>query len=308
MSDFNLTTSVAFIIFNRPETTEKVFEAIKQAKPKKLFIIADGPRSDKPGENEKCLKTRAITNNIDWDCEVFRNYSETNLGCRKRVSSGLDWLFENVEEAIILEDDCLPHPSFFRFCQELLTLYRDNKNIMIVSGNKVLYDYQINESSYYFSDYLHIWGWATWRRAWNHFDLEMKDWDINKSDDFLNEHLHYKPTIKFWKTIIQEVYDRKIDTWDCQLQYASWKHKSLAIIPAKNLVVNLGFGFEATNTTGSGGLYEKMKFQSINFPLIHPKIIEPNTYADNLENKLFHKFGFKEKIRRVLLKLGIKIK
>lgn len=308
MEDFNLTTAVAFIIFNRPETTEKVFATIRQAKPKKFFIIADGPRSNKPGEDKKCFETRAITNNIDWDCEVFRNYSENNLGCRKRVSSGIDWLFKNVEEAIILEDDCLPDPTFFRYCQELLTLYRDNEKVMMISGNKVLPEYELNENSYYFSEYLHIWGWATWRRAWKHFDVEMSDWNKNNGYDFLNEHLHYKSTIKFWKIIIQEVYDKKIDTWDCQLQYASWKQKGLGVIPARNLVVNLGFGFEATNTTGSGGLYEKMKFQSINFPIVHPKIVTPNTYADKIENKLFHKFGFKEKIRRLLLKFGIKIK
>lgn len=308
MEDFNLTTAVAFIIFNRPETTEKVFATIRQAKPKKIFIIADGPRSNKPGEDKKCFETRAITNNIDWDCEVFRNYSENNLGCRKRVSSGIDWLFKNVEEAIILEDDCLPDPTFFRYCQELLTLYRDNEKVMMISGNKVLPEYELNENSYYFSEYLHIWGWATWRRAWKHFDVEMSDWNKNNGYDFLNEHLHYKSTIKFWKIIIQEVYDKKIDTWDCQLQYASWKQKGLGVIPARNLVVNLGFGFEATNTTGSGGLYEKMKFQSINFPIVHPKIVTPNTYADKIENKLFHKFGFKEKIRRLLLKFGIKIK
>ncbi len=137
MEAFNLTTPVAFIIFNRPDTTSKVFEAIKQAKPKKLLVIADGPRINKPGEAEKCKQTRAITEQIDWDCEVLRNYSENNLGCRNRVSSGIDWVFENVDEAIIIEDDCLPNPSFFRFCQELLGKYRNNDEIFLISGNKV---------------------------------------------------------------------------------------------------------------------------------------------------------------------------
>ena len=305
MEEFKLTTPIAFIIFNRPDTTKKVFEEIRLAKPKKLYIIADGARSNKPGEEQKCLETRAVTEQVDWDCEVFRNYAPKNLGCRNRVTTGLDWVFNNVEEAIILEDDCLPHPSFFRYCQELLTKYKNDKRIMMVSGNKVLADYEYNESSYYFSNYAHIWGWATWQRVWANYDVEMKDWNKDNSADFLFSHLHNKSTINFWRKMIEDVYDRKIDTWDVQLQYYFWKQNGLTVIPSKNLVVNLGFGLDATNTSGSGGLYEMMKFQSIDFPLIHPKLVQPNNYADKIENKLFHRFGFKEKIRRLFLKFGI---
>jgi hypothetical protein len=308
MEEFKLTTPIAFIIFNRPDTTKKVFDVIRQAKPKQLFIIADGARKNKPGEDQKCIETRTITEQVDWDCEVFRNYAPKNLGCRNRVASGLDWVFNNVEEVIILEDDCLPHPSFFRFCQELLLKYKNDEKVMMVSGNNVLTDYEYGESSYYFSNYAHIWGWATWGRVWQNYDVEMKDWNQNNSKDFFSPHLPNKSTINFWRTLTNDVYNRKIDTWDVQLQYYFWKHNGLTIIPAKNLVVNLGFGLEATNTAGSGGLYEKMRKGSINFPLVHPKSVKPNIVADTLENKLYHKFGYKEKIRRYLLKIGIKIK
>jgi hypothetical protein len=305
--NFNLSTPVAFIIFNRPETTQKVFNAIVQAKPSVLFVIADGPRNNRPREKEKCIETRSIVEKIDWDCQVFKNYSETNLGCRKRVSSGIDWVFDNVEEAIILEDDCLPHPTFFRYCQELLSRYRDVKNVMLISGDKVLSDYKVENESYYFSEYVHIWGWATWGRAWQLFDLEMKDWDRISKPNFYENHLYKKSTVKYWRKLFQEVYDGKIDTWDYQLQFAQWKNKMLSIVPANNLVINLGFGIDPTNTKGSGGLYRKMQLQGMNFPMSHPKQIISNFQADKIENNLFHKFGLKEKIRRLLLKFGIKV-
>jgi hypothetical protein len=307
MENFNLTTPVAFIIFNRPETTSKVFEAIRQAKPKKLFVIADGPRPNKPGEKEKCLETRSIVKQIDWDCEVHKNYSEFNLGCRNRVSSGLDWVFSNVEEAIILEDDCLPHPTFFRYCQELLERYKDNQKIIMISGNNVLHDYKYSSASYYFSEHIHIWGWATWKRVWSDYDVDMNDFLENNSKDFYAAHVNRKISIKYWQTILNDVYNKKIDTWDYQLQYFAWKNNHLAIVPANNLVVNLGFGLEATNTAHSGGHYSKMHLKSVTSPLIHPTNIEPNIVADNLENKLYHKFGFKEKIRRLLIKVGVEV-
>ena len=307
MNEFNLTTPIAFIIFNRPDTTKRVFEAIRLAKPEQLFIIADGPRNNKAGEEQKCLETRAITELVDWDCEIFRNYAPKNLGCRNRVSSGLDWVFENVEEAIILEDDCSPHPTFFRYCQELLAKYKNDDKVMMISGNNVLADYEYYVSSYYFSNFAHIWGWATWKRVWQNYDVEMKEWNQNNLKDFLSAKLPNKSTVKFWQTIIEDVYNRTIDTWDVQLQYYFWKQNGLTVIPAKNLVINLGFGLNATNTSGSGGLYEKMKLCSIDFPLVHPKSLKSNVEADTLENKLYHKFGYKEKVRRYILKFGIKV-
>ena len=176
MSDFQLTTPVAFLIFNRPDTTARVFEAIRQAKPPKLLVVADGPRPDRPDDVEKCKAARAIIDRVDWACEVLTNYSDLNLGCGKRPATGITWVFEQVEEAIIFEDDCLPHPSFFRFCEELLNYYRHDERIMVISGNNFQFGRNRTDDSYYFSRYNHIWGWASWRRAWEYFDYDLKLW------------------------------------------------------------------------------------------------------------------------------------
>ena len=151
-------TPVAFIIFNRPDTTKRVFAEIAKARPPKLLVIADGPRADHPADVEKCAAVRAIIDGVDWDCEVLKNYSDVNLGCKRRVSSGLDWVFDTVEEAIILEDDCLPHPTFFRFCEEMLEKYRDDKRIAMISGDNLQFGRKRTGYSYYFSRYPHIWG------------------------------------------------------------------------------------------------------------------------------------------------------
>lgn len=308
MSDFQLNTPIAFFIFNRPDTTKVVFEAIRKVKPKQLFIVADGTRINKLGEEQLCEQTRAITDNIDWDCEVKRNYSQVNLGCKKRLSSGISWIFENVEQAIFLEDDCLPDISFFRYCQELLEHYKENENVMLISGNKVLSDYTGINTSYYFSKFAHIWGWASWRRAWKYYDVNMSDWETINQIEFLKRVIPTKVGVKYWRLILDEVYSELIDTWDYQLQYMLWKKNGLSIIPAKNLVVNIGFNnVEATHTKSSGGLYSKMKFEEMNFPLIHTNDVKVNSEADRIESKLFHKFGIKEIIRRLILQIGIKV-
>jgi hypothetical protein len=166
-----LETPVVLIIFKRVDATQKVFDIIRQVQPKKLLVIADGARPDKEGEAEKCQQTRAIIDQVDWDCEVLRCFSERNLGCGVRISTGLQWVFEHVEEAIILEDDCLPHPTFFTFCSEMLDRYRDESRVMSVSG--CLFARSPSPESYYFSHYLSCCGWATWRRAWQCFDFNM---------------------------------------------------------------------------------------------------------------------------------------
>ena len=166
MAHYNLRTPVALLIFNRPDTTERVFNAVAKARPSKLLVVADGPRDSRPGEAARCEQTRAIIKRVDWDCEVITNFADRNMGCKLRVSSGIDWIFEQVEEAIILEDDCLPDPSFFRFCDEMLERYRDNERVGMVSGGNLQFGRHRGTGSYYFSKYTHIWGWASWRRAW----------------------------------------------------------------------------------------------------------------------------------------------
>jgi hypothetical protein len=301
MSEFQIKTPVAFIIFKRPDTTERVFDAIRKVKPPKLFLIADGPRVDRPGEAEKCAATRAILERVDWDCEVLKNYSEINLGCGKRVTSGLDWVFDRVEEAIILEDDCLPHLTFFRFCEELLEFYRDDNRIVAISGQNVQFGQRRTEYSYYFSRYNHCWGWAGWRRAWQYNDFDMKLWSVIKDKNFLRDILGNPQAVKYWTELFQSTYDSHIDTWDNQWTFAAWTQSGLSILSNINLVSNIGFGIESTHTPGEGSEYANIPTEAMKFPLKHPPFMIRDTQADSFtQNTLYD--------RSLLRRLKLKIK
>jgi len=276
----SLSTPVAFIIFKRPDTTKKVFEAIRQAKPKKLLVIADGARPDKPGEAEKCAETRAIIDRVDWDCEVLKNYSDINLGCKKRVSSGLDWVFSEVEEAIILEDDCLPSPSFFSFCNTLLERYRDDKRITMIGGSNLQLGQSRTEYSYYFSRYMHIWGWATWRRAWQHYDVAMGTWSEYKKLDLIKSTCEDPYEQKFWTNIFEQGFNGAIDTWDYQWVYTCWAQGSLSVIPNVNLISNIGFGADATHTLSSETPWANLPTSDLE-DIKHPPFIVRNREADD---------------------------
>lgn len=273
-------TPVAFIIFNRPDTTARVFEAIRQAKPPLLLIIADGARASKLGEAEKCAATRAVIDGIDWDCEVRTNYSDVNLGCKRRVSSGIDWVFEQVEEAIILEDDCLPHPTFFGYCEELLDKYKDDTRIMSISGINFQFGRKRNSDSYYFSRYNHVWGWATWKRAWKHYDVDLELWNIVRDGGWLDDILGDNSIVRKWQETFQSVYDGKVDTWDYQWVFACWIQSGMTILPNVNLISNIGFGIDATHTVNISDELANLPVEAISLPLQHPEFITRNTNAD----------------------------
>jgi hypothetical protein len=277
--DYKVTTAVALLIFNRPDTTARVFEAIAKAKPSKLLVVADGPRPDRLGEADKCAQTRAIINNVDWDCEVITNYSPINLGCKKRVASGLDWIFEQVEEAIILEDDCLPEHSFFRFCDEMLERYRLNERVGMVSGGNLQFGQLRGNASYYFSRYTHIWGWATWRRAWKHYDRDMALWPSFRDEGWLDRVFSSQGEREYWKNSFQWVYDGKLDTWDCSWTFAAITHGMLQVVPNVNLISNIGFGPEATHTHVVG-IHANMPTQPMAFPIKHPNFVLADEEAD----------------------------
>ena len=199
-------TPVAFFIFNRPDFTERVFAEIAKARPRKLLVIADGPRLEQPGDVDSCVATRAIINRVDWDCEVLRNYSDANLGCGRRQSTGMIWIFEQVEEAIILEDDTLPHPSFFRFCEELLEKYRDDERVMHISGDNWLFGQKQMAHSYYFSRYCLSWGWAGWRRAFRIYDPAIELWPVLRDTSWLLDVLRDHRAAEHWKKIFDLTY------------------------------------------------------------------------------------------------------
>lgn len=268
---------VVFIIFNRPETTAIVFEKIREYKPAQLFVIADGPRYYKESEKQLCEEARAVIQ-VDWDCEVVQIFSDKNLGCKQRISTGLDEVFNCVEEAIILEDDCVPHTDFFPYCEELLDRYAHNTQIMAISGN----NFQIKDfnTSYYFSIYPHCWGWATWKRAWQLIDVEMKKWPKYKEEKLLRSFFNDPFAINYWEDIFDKVYNKKIDSWAYPWAFTCWLKNGLTILPRRNLVSNIGFGEIATHTKVKDPLIENLPTYSIGFPLNHPKNIGRNKLAD----------------------------
>ncbi|WP_199329485.1 glycosyltransferase family 2 protein [Coleofasciculus sp. FACHB-1120] len=281
-------TPVALLIFKRPETTAKVFEAIRQAKPPKLLVVADGPRPDKPGEAEKCAAARAIIDTVDWECEVLKNYSEINLGCGLRPATGIDWVFEQVEEAILFEDDCLPHPTFFQFCEELLERYRDDERVMSIAGTNLLGERKSPEQSYYFSCFGGNWGWASWRRAWKYFDYDIKQWPEILESRFLENYLRVPKYYVFWQKIFQNAYqEQNRSCWDYQWLLACWLQHGLKIVPEVNLITNIGFGANATHTFSTENPLGKMKTQEIAFPLKHPPFMIRDVEADTLFQEKF---------------------
>ena len=270
MDDFLLKTPVAFIIFNRPDNTEKVFAEIARARPPKLLLVGDGPRKNYEGETVKVLSCRDIIKRVDWPCEVLTNFSEINLGCKHRVSSGLDWVFEQVSEAIILEDDCLPHPLFFRFCQELLEYYRYDQRVSMISGDNFLFGHYLNDESYYYSKYNHIWGWASWRNRWQHdYDIAIKQWPKVRDEGRIVDLANTTEEQKYLTEIFEKVYQGQIDTWDYQWNFGSRLNGRISVMPNVNLVSNIGFGSEGTHTTGIS-IQANMATKEMKFPLKHP--------------------------------------
>ena len=285
MADFQLTTPVALLIFNRPDTTARVFEAIRQAKPPKLLVVADGPRADKPDDIEKCKAARAIVEGVDWDCEVLKNYSDLNLGCGKRPATGITWVFEQVEEAIIFEDDCVPHPTFFQFCEELLEYYRNDERIMVISGNNFQFGRSCTDYSYYFSRYNHIWGWASWRRAWKYFDYDLKLWPKIRKEDWITSILENRKVVKYWTKNFQRTYEGDPTVWDYRWTFACWIQNGLTILPNVNLVSNIGFGEDATHTIASKSRVANLPVKEMNFPLKHPPFLLRHVEADDFTDR-----------------------
>ena len=271
-------TPILFLIFNRPTTTKRVFESIRSIKPARLYIAADGARKDKAGEDLLCQETRNIVNKIDWNCEIKTLFRAENLGCKIAVSSAIDWFFENEEQGIILEDDCLPNSSFYTFCDELLNLYKNDYRVMHISGNNFQDGITRGDGSYYFSRYNHIWGWATWRRAWKTYDVNMKQLKHALSIQVFNNTLS-KNELKFWLNWFKEIQEGKKNTWDYQTMLNQWLQNGLTIIPNQNLVTNIGFGGGTNTSIEVLGLSNIESKTMLN--IVHPTFIYSNKIADD---------------------------
>lgn len=273
-----LETPVAFCIFNRPEVTRQVFQAIARAQPRSLFLIGDGPRDGHAGEHERVSKTRDIVNQIDWPCDVKSNFSQHNMGCKRRMATGIGWAFEHSEELIILEDDCLPDPTFFGYCEQLLERYRNDDRIMMISGDN-FQPHRRSRNSYYFSRWPHIWGWASWRRAWNRFDVEISSWPRVKAGRGLRSVFDSEQEYRYWESLLDRQHAGEIDTWDFPWAYACWATGGLTILPETNLISNLGFSDTATHTTDHNSKLANLPTEPMG-NLTHPSQIVPHAIAD----------------------------
>jgi hypothetical protein len=285
-----LKTAVLFLVFNRPDTTSQVFEAIRKAKPPRLYVAADGPRPDREGEAKKVAKVREIATAVDWPCEVKTLFRDKNLGCKYAVSGAITWFFENEEQGIILEDDCLPHLDFFRFCEKLLLHYADDTRVSVITGNNFQDGCLRGEASYYFSKYNHCWGWATWRRAWRHYEGDLPFWSEWKSSlDWQKK----KPDLverRYWTAIFERVYANQIDSWAYPWTASVWYHEGLTATPNVNLVSNIGFGPDSTHTASVDSPLAAMAMNPIG-KIVHPERVEQAREADHYV--FDHTFGGK---------------
>lgn len=279
MSSYNVNSPVLFLVFNRPNTTIKVFDAIREVKPSRLYISSDGPRPKNDSDISEINAVRDyVLAHIDWECEVKTLFRESNLGCKDAVSSGISWFFENEDEGIILEDDCLPNQSFFRFCDSLLDKYRHDERVRHISGVNFIGNDVVTESSYYFSRFTHVWGWASWKRVWKDYDknLELLERFL-RSDNLWNIYPD-KRIIELIKKELMRVKNGELNTWDFQYLFLNLIQNGLTIIPCKSLVENIGFGAGATHDYSHG--IKLHQAEEISGELIHPDFLVPQTRFD----------------------------
>jgi hypothetical protein len=302
---FPLNTPVLFVVFNRPETTKRVFEAIRAAMPTRLYIAADGPRAGNLSDVENLKAVREIVSKVDWACDVHTMYQEQNLGCGLGPATAYNWFFEYEEEGIILEDDCLPDPSFFRYCQELLKKHRHDTKIMHIAGSNFQKGWKSDKDySYYFSSYPHEWGWATWRRAWKLYDFNVTDYPELIKKNYFDGYFDSKFEQKYRLDKIKNSYNNpQVNWWDYQWSFTLFSHSGLSIIPNVNMIENIGFGADATHTLSANDKLKQNKAQALEFPLKHPSFIIRDTKSDH---RYFNKLLLSIFKRKALSLLGIK--
>ena len=290
-------SAVAFFIYKRPEYAHKVWSEIRAARPPELLIIADGPREE--SDRQKCEATRAVVANVDWPCHVQYNYSDANMGCRDRMASGLKWVFEQVEECIILEDDCLPAPSFFSFCDEMLDQYRQDERVMHISGNNYFCEQYDTRYSYGFSKYSFSWGWATWRRAWRYFDLRISFWPEAKIAGLLITVCESANERLFWGSVFDRQHRGASRAWDYSWLCTCWMHHGLSVLPIVNLVGNIGTGSDSTHT--QDGLWCMNRAVGGIGKIQHPSVMIVNAAADKLAYRMIFQPPFWGLLRETVL-------
>jgi hypothetical protein len=294
---YQVKSPILFLIFNRPKETQLLFNAIKEAKPKKLYVAADGPRNN--GKDELvCMETKDVLKQIDWDCELITLFRDENLGCGKAVSSAISWFFDNEEEGIILEDDCLPSTDFFRFTDEMLERYRNDSRVGHINGCSFQDGQMRGEGDYCFSKLYLVWGWASWRRVWDKYDFNLSGLNIALKEDVMSnltdcyrfKEVYYDSFIKTESGLI--------DTWDYQYNLSNLLNGYLSILPNYNMITNIGFNNDGTHTFDSNSPMSNIPFDTLPLVLLHPKYIYQNRNADNYI--LEKAFGYKPSIKEII--------
>jgi hypothetical protein len=280
---------VLFLVFNRLDTTKQVFEMIRRCAPQKLYLASDGPRTNRVGEKEKVEEVREyVLKSIDWNCELKTLFREENLGCGKAPAQAITWFFDNEEMGIILEDDCLPSLSFFSYCKELLEYYKDNEKIYYISGYNPL-TYTKTPYSYYFSRVQFSWGWASWRRAWNHYSYDIRGYDDFVKNKTINKIFTRNADRYYWNYIFKIMVNHEIDdAWDYQWTYSIYTNDGVWISPAKNLITNIGFNTDGTHTIFDDPILNNIQRFEIG-ALVHPdKIYVDNSYMGKINKYAIH--------------------
>jgi len=277
---YKVKSPVLFIVFNRPKETAIVFDAIRKAQPSKLYVAADGPRNSKSTDKELSIEARNIVKNIDWDCEVRTLFRDENLGCRDAVSGAVSWFFDNEPEGIVLEDDCLPSADFFRFADEMLEHYRHDEKIAHICGCNFQDGIKRGDSSFYFSNITHVWGWAGWRRVWERYDVNMKLLDEALKTDFINALTTDKRIKLFMKMSFRKTQKKQINTWDYQYGFLNLFSGKVAIIPNNNMISNIGFNENGTHTLSDSEM-ANIPFEPLKYPLKYPDAISVDHAADD---------------------------
>ena len=280
--------SILFMVFNRYRTTIQVFNSIREQKPNRLYIAADGPRKN-TNDKEKCMEVRGIVNKIDWECEVFTLFQDVNLGPMKSQMTAINWFFEYEEEGLILEDDSLPNESFFKFCNTLLDLYRYDERVSMISGCNYQQKNKHGESSYYFSKYTNTCGWATWKRSWSNIEVDLTNWPELLNSGVMEDFSNIKGVKRKFIDVFNTIYaNPESRGWDYRFMYSSLKNGTLSIVPNENLIKNIGFGPGATNCTNPESPEAMLDTFNLKFPLKHPCGVFRNFSADEFEGRNNH--------------------
>ncbi|WP_285010271.1 nucleotide-diphospho-sugar transferase [Pedobacter faecalis] len=291
---YQVKSPILFLVFNRPEVTKLVFDEIRKAQPSRLYIAADGPRGNRPDETDLCKKVLEIVDQITWPCTVQRLVRMENLGCRDAVSGAIDWFFSNEPEGIILEDDCLPEPDFFRYCDYMLEHFRDDTRFRHVAGCNLQLGKIWNTASVYYSNQTNVWGWASWARVWKDYDKYLSRYEASEVEDQFAKIFSDHFAVEFWVQIFKDLKSGKIDTWDYQLTIINFFNNGLSVIPNVSLIKNIGFGKGATHTLDEANAYSQIETGTLG-QITLPKYVLPQKDADFAVT--FRELNLKEKWR-----------